>query len=536
MQTNDARAVGRPRSLPDDARAGGNASCARPHSAAHGDVDQGALAGLLLQSIRRDVDVADLARDITRAARQVLGADLAYVMKLEPGGKSLRLKTADGAAEEEVGRLTVPVGSRPGTGYVSQAGFTMITDEPVVVDDLDAVGHFEGCELLKRYGMRSGITVHVASDDLDYGILGVHTREPRDWTGEEACWLAEVGEGLGAAAERRADARRSVASRNAVAEATAEEAAAEEAVSWRRRIAAIKRTMTVLAAAQDPLRSLEAAASLAVRGTAEWCFVDLLEAGGLSGPGYGDTIRRVVVRSAGGESDDLARELARAYSYDPAVPLGTPAALLTGRPQLARTLTSEDLEAVAHDGRYLRVIERLAPSSCVTVPLSVRGNAVGALVLVTTGGRRLAERDLEFADDLALCVSCVLHGSLAELSGPGREAAAIQDLASSRPSIEPRPLAEPEAEALAADLADARDPRAPESRLLTYRQRRVLVYYREYASAKEVAKQLHLSHHTVESHLGRIRQIFGVPSTIKAIAEAERRREIPPPGSGLKLH
>jgi len=479
----------------------------------------------LSQLALEGTEPSDLAREAAETAAEVLGADLAYVMELLPDARTLQLKTGVGCEEDLLGSFTVPVGPRSGLGYVSQAGLTMISDEPVVVRDLHAEGSFEGCELLKRHHVRSGITVRVAAKniDYDYGILGVHCREPREWTQEEEGWLSGAGTALGAAAARRVEAMsRAEDARKAARRAS-------------RRTEALKRAMAILASAPDPRGSLDAAAALAVRGPADWCFVDLLENGG--SPVEGALIRRVVVRAADADPAGPARGLARSYPFDPTVGIGPQLVISTGRPQLLENVDREDLEAVAGSPEYLQLLLSFSWTSCATVPLLVRGNPVGAMALLTTGERRLGPADLDFADDLAGIAACVLQGSLDRPSAEADGRQVIRALACSEPSVSASTPTDSVADSVAGALSTP--PPAPERQgpyqpILTPRQREILSLAAQGNGHSEIARELHLSRRTVEHHLVRAATALGTrttdnkPNTLRTVNEAARRGEIPP--------
>lgn len=480
--------------------------------------------------------VPDLAREVAETAAEVLGADLVYVMELLPEARTLQLKAGVGCDENLLGSFTVPVGPGSRLGYVSQAGLTMISDEPVVVRDLHAEGSFEGCELLKRHGVRSGITVRVTAKNMDhdYGILGVHCRESREWTQEEEDWLSGVGRALGAAAARSVDTiSRAEAGAPALRDAEEARRAARQAS---RRTAALKHAMAILASAPGPHGSLDAAAALAVRGPADWCFVDLLENGGR--PIEGTLIRRVVVRAADADHADLARGLARSYPFDPTVGVGTQLVMSTARPQLLETIERQDLEAVAHSPEYLELLLSFSWTSCATVPLVVRGTAVGAIALLTTGERRLGPADVDFADDLAGIAACVLQGSLDRPSAPDDDRRAIRALARSEPSVAASTPPDSISDSVAGTLSAP--PPAPERQgpyrpILTPRQREILSLAAQGNAHSEIARELHLSPRTVEHHLVRAATALGTkttdnkPNTTRTVNEAVRRGEILPP-------
>ncbi len=114
---------------------------------------------------------------------QTLEVEYGCVLELLPDGRNLLLKTGVGWKNGSVGELTVPADRN------TQAGFTLATGEPVVVEHLPTDPRFGGSPLLDEHGVVSGITVAVPGQDRAYGILGVYTTNRRVFTEDEAHFL-----------------------------------------------------------------------------------------------------------------------------------------------------------------------------------------------------------------------------------------------------------------------------------------------------------------------------------------------------------
>jgi len=77
---------------------------------------------------------------------KTLEIEYCKVLELLPDHKSLLLRSGVGWKEGLVGRITI------GTGTDSQAGFTLLSDQPVVVEDLRNERRFNGPPLLHEHG------------------------------------------------------------------------------------------------------------------------------------------------------------------------------------------------------------------------------------------------------------------------------------------------------------------------------------------------------------------------------------------------
>ena len=471
-----------------------------PEQATHPADRRQRILNRLLMLALEGVELPDLARECTEQVANALGVELACVMKLLPGQDRLILKTGVGWDEGCVGRSTVDVGMASRVGYVSQAGYTLIADEPVAVRDLDLEPRFEGCPLLKQHRVRSGITARVSTTSGPYGILGAHSREPRAFSPDEAEWLGDVAWVLGAAAARRMDCGTEVSRLREAGE----------------RYEALRDVLDLAASAPDPLASLDAVASVAVEDLADWCIVDLLDDDGASGYSEGDTIRRVVVRSAPGAAggEPVAQEISERYPLDPRAPVGTPKVLKRKKPIVEPRITDAHLRAVANGPEHFELLRRVNPTSYIGLPLMVGAKTRGAILLVATGERRLDHGHLPAAEGLAACASLALTGFLKGVS-PGNEEREIGRIARSGTSVT-SPDAEPETQGYPA-ASDA----------VTPRQAEIVGLLAAPMSPKEVASHLRISHTTVKTHIERACRGLGVRTYKEAVREARRRGIIP---------
>ena len=152
------------------------------------DLGQRALAGMDPQALMDQV-VRDLAR--------VLDVEHSTVLELLPDGRTLRVRAGVGWSEGVVGGATVSADPE------SQAGYTLATDQPVVVEDLRTETRFVGTALLHDHGVVSGISVIIRGRDGPWGILSVHTVRPRQFTDENIYLVQAAANLLGSVLERR---------------------------------------------------------------------------------------------------------------------------------------------------------------------------------------------------------------------------------------------------------------------------------------------------------------------------------------------
>jgi PAS domain S-box-containing protein len=93
------------------------------------------------------------------------------LLELSPDRSHLTMRAGVGWAPGLVGSATVPADER------SQAGFTLLQEETVVVRDFEHERRFTAPTLLTDHGIRCGASIIVGPIDDPWGVLGVHERE-----------------------------------------------------------------------------------------------------------------------------------------------------------------------------------------------------------------------------------------------------------------------------------------------------------------------------------------------------------------------
>nr|WP_254531405.1 PAS domain S-box protein [Natrinema gelatinilyticum] len=89
----------------------------------------------------------------------------------------------------------------------SQAGYTLLTEEPVIVDELATESRFSGPDLLVDHDVRSGVSVVIGSVEEPCGVLGAHATDRREFTDHDANFVQSVANVLAAAIDRAAKER-----------------------------------------------------------------------------------------------------------------------------------------------------------------------------------------------------------------------------------------------------------------------------------------------------------------------------------------
>jgi PAS domain S-box-containing protein len=141
-------------------------------------------------------DLQSLMDDTVAFVAQTLDVEYCKIVELLPSGEELLLKAGAGWEEGLVGH------TRVGAGIDSQAGYTLLSEEPVIVEDLSTETRFSPSELLREYGVVSSMTVVIAGRGGPFGVLGVHTTDRRTFSEDDVNFLQAVANVLAIRIER----------------------------------------------------------------------------------------------------------------------------------------------------------------------------------------------------------------------------------------------------------------------------------------------------------------------------------------------
>ncbi|HJS94842.1 MAG TPA: EAL domain-containing protein [Solirubrobacteraceae bacterium] len=159
---------------------------------------QQAAVALLGEHALEGASTVDLMHEAVSSASQMLGVELAAVWELQPDENALVLQAGIGWTESEFGTLRYPAGEG------SQAGYTLLTGAPVIVEDWDTETRFAQ----PRYGERrtgAGLSVKIEGRSREaFGVLVVQSMAPRSFAPGDIDFLQALANVLADAIERQA--------------------------------------------------------------------------------------------------------------------------------------------------------------------------------------------------------------------------------------------------------------------------------------------------------------------------------------------
>lgn len=125
--------------------------------------------------------------EAVRIVADTLGNEYCKVLELLPGGDQVLLVSGVGWKQGLVGKATVP------TDLESQAGYTLVSEGPVISRDLRIETRFRGPQLLIDHGVISGMSCIIAgAPGKPWGVLGTHTTQERQFTEDDVNFLVAV--------------------------------------------------------------------------------------------------------------------------------------------------------------------------------------------------------------------------------------------------------------------------------------------------------------------------------------------------------
>jgi len=128
---------------------------------------------------------------------QILGIEYCKVLELQPEADRLLLKAGIGWSQGLVGSATVTA------DIGSQAGYTLASDAPIKVTDLEAEDRFHGPDLLIEHRVKSGISVVIPGVEQPYGVLGAHSTEAHSFNDQDLRFLTLVANVIAQAVQRK---------------------------------------------------------------------------------------------------------------------------------------------------------------------------------------------------------------------------------------------------------------------------------------------------------------------------------------------
>ena len=127
---------------------------------------------------------------------ETLDVQYSKILEVLPDHKTLLIKAGFGWEVGIVDLATVDLNSN------TQVGYTLLENEPVIVEDLQTETRFQGSSLLHKHRVISGMSVIIGSMEKPFGVLTIHSTKRCQFSKEDINFLQAIANILAMAVER----------------------------------------------------------------------------------------------------------------------------------------------------------------------------------------------------------------------------------------------------------------------------------------------------------------------------------------------
>ncbi len=148
------------------------------------------------QEVLEGTDLFTLIDKTVWLVAQTLEVEYSLVLKLLPDADILLLEAGAGWQEGVVGQATIEANISSLTGY------TLLSSEPVIVQDLDQETEFSAPAWFYDHRVVSGLSVVIHGQDWPFGVLGAYTTRRRRFSKDDIHFLQAVANVLAETIQR----------------------------------------------------------------------------------------------------------------------------------------------------------------------------------------------------------------------------------------------------------------------------------------------------------------------------------------------
>ncbi len=161
-------------------------------------LNQQAVVTQLGQLALSGIELSTLFEQTTLLVAQSLNVDACKILKLLPEDNILLLISGAGCEEDSIGNATVEI------NFQSQAGFALLSGEPVILGNLEEETRFTGSYLLHQNQYVSGVsTIIPGKENQPFGVLEAHSIVEHQFSQDDANFLQSVANVLSNAIIRK---------------------------------------------------------------------------------------------------------------------------------------------------------------------------------------------------------------------------------------------------------------------------------------------------------------------------------------------
>lgn len=175
----------------------GSVELARTKTLLEAQVRQQAAVADLGQQALAGADLESLFDSAVHCVSETLGIEYCKVLELLPDRDILVLRAGIGWETGHIGVSTVSASSE------TQAGRTLLANEPIIIEDWQTETRFKPSRLLRDHAVTSGLSVSIGGRTRPFGILSADAVQKRKFTHYDIYFLQAIANVLAAAIEQR---------------------------------------------------------------------------------------------------------------------------------------------------------------------------------------------------------------------------------------------------------------------------------------------------------------------------------------------
>jgi len=143
-----------------------------------------------------NISLSEFMNKVVEALVKIFDVEYSKILELLPDGNKLLLRAGIGWKEGLVGSAIID------SKNLSQEGYTLLSQQPVIVEDLYNEKRFKGTPLLLGHGIISGMSVTIPGYKRPFGVLAVHTSTQRKFDMNDGSFLQSVAHMLATVIDR----------------------------------------------------------------------------------------------------------------------------------------------------------------------------------------------------------------------------------------------------------------------------------------------------------------------------------------------
>ena len=320
-----------------------------------------------------------------------LKVEFCELLELLPDDKTLLLTAGYGWKKGSMMKTKL------NSGIDSHAGFTLLSDEPIVVENFYSEKRFKASKLLKDHKVISGITVVIKGKNKPFGILGLHSTKPRLFTKNDSHFLQAAANILAMGIERK-NVEDELAKSLKISKQL--QLQAEES---KNRLQLLSEASIILNSSLNYFQTITNVANQIVPSIADLCIIDLIER---------EEVRNIIVSNPELSSKVEIKNLERTIANDFYSNIRITKILELNESKLFNQIDDLIYYWNVQEIELLNIIKNLKFNSAEIIPIRIRGRIIGSINLLSCKNNfNYAAADIKFIEDMARRMSTAIETS-----------------------------------------------------------------------------------------------------------------------------